>query len=43
MEFNTEQLMALGTDWVIRILIALAIFIIGKWVAKKVTARVINL
>lgn len=38
MEFNTEQLMTLGTDWAISIVIALVIFIVGKWIAKKVTA-----
>ena len=38
MEFNTEQLMAMGTDWAIKIVLALLIFIVGKWVAKKVTA-----
>ena len=37
MEFNTEQLMAMGTDWVIKILLALLIFIVGKWVAKRIT------
>ena len=38
MEFNTEQLMAMGTDWAIKIVLALLIFIIGKWIAKKITA-----
>jgi small conductance mechanosensitive channel len=37
-DFNTEQLTAMGTEWGIKIVLALLIFIIGKWVAKKVAA-----
>ncbi len=37
MEFNSETLMPLLTDWAIKLLLALAIFIIGKWVSKKIT------
>jgi small conductance mechanosensitive channel len=36
-EFNSETLMPLLTDWAIKLLLALAIFIIGKWVSKRVT------
>lgn len=37
MEFDTEMLMPLLTDWAIKILLALVIFIVGKWLAHRVT------
>ena len=41
MDFNTETLMPLLTDWGIKIVLALVIYIIGKWIAKRIT-RVIT-
>ena len=41
MEFNTETLTPLLTDWGIKIVLALVIYIIGKWVANRIT-RVIT-
>ena len=41
MEFNTETLMPLLTDWGIKIVLALVIYIIGKWIANRIT-RVIT-
>ena len=40
MEFNSEALMPVLTAWAINIVIALAIFVIGKWVAKRLTSVV---
>ena len=40
MEFNSEALMPMLTAWAINIVIALAIFVIGKWVAKRLTGVV---
>ena len=40
MEFNSEALVAMGVDWAIKIVLALIIFIVGKWVAKRITAFV---
>jgi small conductance mechanosensitive channel len=37
MEFNSETLMPLATAWGIKIVIALLIFIIGKWISKRIT------
>jgi small conductance mechanosensitive channel len=37
MEFNVEALMPIVTAWTIKIVLALAIFIIGKWVSKRIT------
>lgn len=37
MEFNTETLMPLLTAWAIKIVLALVIFVVGKWVSKKIT------
>ena len=41
MDFNTETLMPLLTDWGIKIVLALVIYIIGKWIANRIT-RVIT-
>ena len=41
MEFNTETLTPLLTYWGIKIVLALVIYIIGKWIAKRIT-RVIT-
>lgn len=38
MELNSEALMELLTAWGIKIVLALLIFVVGKWVSKKVTA-----
>ncbi len=32
-----DEYIAMGTDWGIKILIALVIFVVGKWVARKVS------
>ena len=37
MEFNSETLMPLLTAWALKLLLALAIFIIGKWISKRIT------
>ena len=37
MDFNTEMLVPLLTEWGIKILLALVIFIVGKWVVNRVT------
>ena len=34
MEINTDQILAVITDWSLKIVFALVIFIIGKWIAK---------
>jgi small conductance mechanosensitive channel len=36
MEFNTETMMPLITSWGIKIVLALVIYIIGKWIAKRI-------
>ena len=38
MEFSTETLMPLLTAWGIKIVLALLIFVVGKWVSKKIAA-----
>ena len=38
MEFNSETLMPLVTAWAVKIVIAGLIFIVGKWISKKITA-----
>lgn len=43
MEFNSETLMPVLTSWAIKIVLALAIFIIGKWIAKKITSVISKL
>lgn len=40
MEFNSETLMPLLTAWAIKIILALAIFVIGKWISKRITGVV---
>jgi small conductance mechanosensitive channel len=40
MDFNTENLVPLLTDWGIKIVLALVIFLIGKWISKRVVAGV---
>ena len=37
MEFNMESLVPMLTEWGIKLVIALVIFIIGKWIAKRIT------
>ena len=37
MDFSTETLMPLLTAWAIKIVLALVIFVVGKWVSRKVT------
>lgn len=37
MEFNTETLMPIVTDWAIKIVLALIIYVVGKWIAKRIT------
>lgn len=39
MEFNfdTETLMPMLTDWAIKMVLALAIYVIGKWIAGRIT------
>ena len=37
MDFNMESLVPMLTDWGLKLIIALVIFIIGKWVAKRIT------
>ena len=37
MDINTETLMPLLTAWAIKIVIALLIFVVGKWISKKIT------
>ncbi len=37
MEFNSETLTALAVDWGLKIVLALAVFIIGKWISKRIT------
>ena len=41
MEFNMETLMPMITTWGIKIVLALLIYLVGKWIAKRIT-RVIN-
>ena len=41
MEFNMETLMPMLTTWGIKIVLALLIYMVGKWIAKRIT-RVIN-
>ena len=41
MEFNMETLMPMVTTWGIKIVLALLIYLVGKWIAKRIT-RVIN-
>ena len=41
MEFNAETLMPIATDWAIKIVLALLIYVVGKWIAKRIT-RVIG-
>ena len=38
---NSELMMAFATEWGIKVLVALAIYIIGKWIVKRIT-KVIN-
>lgn len=40
MDFSTENLVPLLTDWGIKIVLALVIFLIGKWISKRVVAGV---
>ena len=42
MEFNfdTEALVPMLTDWGIKIILALLIYIVGKWIAKRITGFV---
>jgi small conductance mechanosensitive channel len=37
MEFNSETLMPLAVDWGLKIVLALAVFIIGKWISRRIT------
>ena len=37
MEFNFESMAPLLTDWAIKIVLALVIFLVGKWISKRVT------
>ena len=37
MEFNIESLVPMLTEWGIRIVLALLIFIVGKWISKRIT------
>ena len=37
MEFNMESLVPMLTEWGIKLVVALVIFIIGKWIAKRIT------
>ena len=37
MDFNMESLVPMLTDWGLKLIIALVIFIIGKWIAKRIT------
>ena len=37
MEFNMEALMPILTAWAIKIVLALAIFLIGKWISRRIT------
>lgn len=38
MDFSSETLMPILTAWAIKIVLALAIFVIGKWVCKRITS-----
>ena len=40
MEFNSETLMPLLTAWALKLILALVIFIVGKWISKRITAVV---
>ena len=37
MDFSTETLMPMLTDWAIKLVLALVIYIVGKWIAKRIT------
>lgn len=37
MEFNLETLTPMLIDWGIKIVLALAVFVIGKWISKRIT------
>ena len=37
MEFNLESLTPMLIDWGVKIVLALAVFVIGKWIAKRIT------
>lgn len=37
MEFNTETLIPIVTDWGIKIVLALFIYVLGKWIARRIT------
>ena len=41
--FSRADLVPMLTDWAIKIILALVIYVIGKWVAKRVTAFVTRL
>lgn len=40
MDFNTETLVPLLTAWALKIVLALVIFVVGKWISKKVTGGI---
>jgi small conductance mechanosensitive channel len=37
MDFSTETLLPMLTDWAIKLVLALVIYIVGKWIAKRIT------
>ena len=37
MEFNAETLVPIAIEWSVKIVLALLIFIIGKWISKRIT------
>jgi small conductance mechanosensitive channel len=41
--FSSEELVPMLLDWAIRIILALAIYVVGKWVTKRVTGLVTKL
>ncbi|NCF62650.1 MAG: mechanosensitive ion channel [Gammaproteobacteria bacterium] len=43
MEFVTESFVPVIVGWAVKILLALVVYIVGKWVAKKITSLVRNL
>ena len=43
MEFVTESFVPVIVDWGLKLLLALVVYIVGKWVAKKITSLVRNL
>ena len=38
MDFSSETLMPMITDWAIKLVLAAIIFLVGKWISKKITA-----